>query len=46
LVQTILVDSGYSGDTFANKVNRWLPRVAGQVVKRPNASTFVVLPKR
>jgi transposase len=45
LVQNVLVDGGYTGETFANKVNEILgARV--EVVKRNELHEFVVLPKR
>jgi transposase len=45
LVQNVLVDGGYTGETFANKVDEILgARV--EVVKRNELHEFVVLPKR
>ena len=44
-VQNILVDGGYTGEKFANKVNDILG-AAVDVVKRNELHKFVVLPKR
>jgi transposase len=45
-IHTSLTDSGYSGTTFAQAVNQWLPHAKVQIVKRLEQATFVVLPKR
>jgi transposase len=44
-VQNILVDGGYTGEKFANKVNDILGATV-EVVKRNELHKFVVLPKR
>ena len=43
--QNILVDGGYTGENFANKVNQIL-NANVEVVKRNELHKFVVLPKR
>ena len=44
-VQNVLVDGGYTGESFANKVNEILGSTV-EVVKRNELHKFVVLPKR
>jgi transposase len=44
-VQNVLVDGGYTGKPFANKVNEVLGATV-EVVKRNELHKFVVLPKR
>jgi len=44
-VQKILVDSGYTGDDFAEDV-KWLIGAQVEVVKRNQLHTFEVMPKR
>lgn len=44
-VENVLVDGGYTGENFANKVNEILG-AAVEVVKRNELHKFVVLPKR
>ena len=41
-----LVDGGYSGKPFADKMRSLLPNVEVEVVKRNELHTFSVLPKR
>lgn len=45
-VKKILVDGGYSGKAFADKVRSLLPNTEVEVVKRNELHTFSVLPKR
>ena len=42
----ILVDGGYSGKAFADKIQSLLPNAEVEVVKRNELHTFSVLPKR
>lgn len=44
-VKNMLVDGGYTGEPFAEKINEILGATV-QVVKRSDLHTFVVLPKR
>ena len=44
-VQNMLVDSGYSGENFANAVKQILLCTV-EVVKKSNLHTFKVMPKR
>ncbi len=44
-VQNVLVDGGYTGEPFANKVNKILGATV-EVAKRSELHKFVVLPKR
>lgn len=44
-VQNVLVDGGYTGEPFADKVNEILSATV-EVVKRNELHKFVVLPKR
>lgn len=45
-VKKVLVDGGYTGQTFAEAVAEILPDVEVEVVKRNELKTFVVLPQR
>ena len=45
-VKKILVDGGYSGKAFADKIQSLLPNAEVEVVKRNELHTFSVLPKR
>ena len=45
-VKKILVDGGYTGQPFVEGVDRILPGVEVEVVKRDALHTFKVLPKR
>ena len=45
-VKKILVDGGYTGQPFVEGVDRILPGVEVEVVKRDASPTFKVLPKR
>ena len=45
LVEKMLVDGGYTGDTFAEKI-KYLIGAVVEVVKRNELHKFVVLPKR
>ena len=44
-IQKVLVDGGYTGDNFANKI-RELSDAEVEVVKRNELHKFVILPKR
>ena len=44
-VKKLLVDGGYTGQNFANKIKR-LSNAEVEVVKRNELHTFAVLPKR
>jgi transposase len=45
-VLCVLVDGGYSGEPFALSMADLLPQARVEVVKRSEAHTFAVLPKR
>lgn len=45
-VKKILVDGGYSGESFANQVREKIQGVEVEVVKRSELHSFKVLPKR
>mgnify|MGYP002627353840 FL=1 len=44
-IQKVLVDGGYTGDSFANRI-RELSEAEVEVVKRNELHKFVILPKR
>ena len=44
-IQKVLVDGGYTGDNFANRI-RELSEAEVEVVKRNELHKFVILPKR
>ncbi len=44
-IKKVLVDGGYTGQNFADEINR-LSGAEVEVVKRSELHTFVVLPKR
>ena len=44
-IQKVLVDGGYTGDNFANKIKE-LSEAEVEVVKRNELHKFVILPKR
>ena len=45
LIKKLLVDGGYTGENFANEINK-LSGAEVEVVKRNELHTFAVLPKR
>jgi transposase len=44
-LQTILADSGYTGENFANDISKFT-KATVQIAKRSELHTFAVIPKR
>jgi transposase len=45
-VTKMLVDGGYTGETFAQNIKKILKKITVEVVKRSELHTFSVIPKR